>query len=250
MTNVKTVVAASILGLWSCGTHGSQEAAAAGSPPLADVALSFKLDPRLSGPTYGGERWVSPPTYTGARGQDAVDVRAEGVEPGGRPRPVAPDWIASDPELVTVSPEHGARVTIQVKGPGESRVTVACAGLSKELVVRARGAGGTMQVEIEQLATVKAAVAAPARKEPTRPALRRGKERLSYVLGMNLARKARSRGVPVDAALVGRGAEDASAGRATLLGEGEARALLSGAAGRTERGKVALRRTGDDATKE
>ncbi len=46
----------------------SAEKKAADTPTA--IQVSFKLDPRLSGPTYGGERWISPPTYMGANAQD------------------------------------------------------------------------------------------------------------------------------------------------------------------------------------
>src|SRR5574342_139624 len=61
-------------------TEGSAPAAA-----LTRINVSFKLDPRLSGPTYGGERWVSPATYMGASAQDAVEVRARTVDARGAP---------------------------------------------------------------------------------------------------------------------------------------------------------------------
>src|SRR5439155_27115962 len=57
-------------------------------PPAAaaqsGIRVTFKLDPRLSGPTYGGERWVSPQTYSGANAQDAVEARVFAVDDKGR----------------------------------------------------------------------------------------------------------------------------------------------------------------------
>jgi hypothetical protein len=139
-------------------------------PAPLELVLAFKLDPRLSGPTYGGERWVSPPTYMGASGQDQVEVRVEGVTQGGGRKSVTPDWTTSDPSLVTITPTHGARVTIGVKRPGESRVTVSAPGVSKELIVTAREAGGVLLVQIVQLpTTATGAIGAPARASaPTR----------------------------------------------------------------------------------
>ncbi len=46
---------------------------------LAAIQISFKLDPRLTDSTYGGERWVSPRTYTGA---NAPDQGARGYTKG------------------------------------------------------------------------------------------------------------------------------------------------------------------------
>src|SRR5512139_3775537 len=93
----------------------SPAAPAAPASPLAGLAISFKLDPRLAGGTYGGERWVSATTYTGAAAQDTVDARVEGTDARGRPVKISPRWTPSDPEMVIVSPEEGSSVRITVK---------------------------------------------------------------------------------------------------------------------------------------
>lgn len=124
---------------------GDGKAAAA-----ARLLVSFKLDPRLLGPTYGGERWVSPPTYSGAAAQDTVEARASAIGADGRPVKVTFEWTASDPDLVTVSPRHGEQVQIAVKRAGESAVTVTSGEASRKLVVKASRTNGIWQVSITQ----------------------------------------------------------------------------------------------------
>jgi hypothetical protein len=115
------------------------------------IAFSFKLDPLLGGGTYGGEVWVSPVTYTGAVGQSAVVVRAGAVDANGSETSISPDWIASDPAMVTVSPTRGDQVTLTVLGPGDSTVVVMAGDLSRQLRIRAtERSGGGVQLEIAQ----------------------------------------------------------------------------------------------------
>jgi FKBP-type peptidyl-prolyl cis-trans isomerase FklB len=81
--------------------------AAVPASDLRDIKMSFKLDPRLTRGRYMGDRWVSPPTYTGVRQEGkeyAVEARAEGLDAKGRPMRISPEWIPSDPGMVTVSP--------------------------------------------------------------------------------------------------------------------------------------------------
>jgi FKBP-type peptidyl-prolyl cis-trans isomerase FklB len=115
---------------------------------LSGIQISFKLDPRLSGPTYGGEHWVSPLTYTGVTAQDTVEVRIEGIGPKGQPVKISPKWTPSDPEMVTVSPEEGSSVKITVKRAGESSLKVTAQGVSRDLSIKAETKGGAIQVSI------------------------------------------------------------------------------------------------------
>jgi hypothetical protein len=119
-------------------------------PAAAKIQVVFKLDPRLLGPTYGGERWVSPPTYTGAAAQDTVEARASAVDARGTPTKTSIDWSASDPEMVTVSPPRGEQVKIAVKRAGESTVTLKAGGASRKLTVKAVQKNGIWQVTIFQ----------------------------------------------------------------------------------------------------
>ena len=118
--------------------------------PAGVIQLSFKLDPRLSGATYGGERWVSPPTYQGSTGQNTVEAKGSLVDAGGRPTRGSIEWKPSDPEMVAVSPVRGERVTITVKRVGESSLTLTSGTVSRKLSVKAVERNGARQVTITQ----------------------------------------------------------------------------------------------------
>jgi hypothetical protein len=128
---------------------GAGEAAPAIASPVT-ITFSFKLDPRVLGPTYGGERWVSPRTFTGATAQDTVEARAQAVDARGRRLAVVPAWTPSDPEMMTVSPARGEQVRITVKRPGESSLVVTAGGASGKLTVKAVEASGSLRVDISQ----------------------------------------------------------------------------------------------------
>ena len=138
--------------------------AAPAAPPPAAAATGvrlkvlFKLDPALSGGTYGGEHWVSPPTFTNAvqGGKKAtVDAMVEGVDSRGAPVRIGPTWTAADPSMVVVSPvSPGAtdRVQIAVTRSGETTLTIEALGVSRVLRITAESlAGGKgLQVKISQ----------------------------------------------------------------------------------------------------
>src|SRR5689334_19249650 len=142
------------------GCQAAKPGASAGNPDaisLATFRFLFKLDPRLAGGTYGGERWVSPPTYSIAtqRGPEStVEIKVEGVDSKGKPVRIHPKWSASDPQMVTVSPVSANRqdhIRIAIKRPGESKLEVTAEDLLKELVVRAKPVGTTsLQIEVVQ----------------------------------------------------------------------------------------------------
>lgn len=116
-------------------------------PPTgtATIAVAFMLDPRLQGGTYGGEVWVSPATYQGIVGQNVVETQAHGIDGTGALTDAIPEWIASDPGMVSVSPARGTRVTITVTRTGESTLTVSAGAMSKDLLVRATSQGGVVE---------------------------------------------------------------------------------------------------------
>ncbi len=118
----------------------------------AGIKVSFKLDPRLHGPTYGGELWVSPSTYFGASAQETVEARVEVIDAGGRQTKISPTWTPSDPEMLEVSPTQGNAVKITVKRAGQSSVKVVSQGISRKLFIKATATheGKVMQVEITQ----------------------------------------------------------------------------------------------------
>ncbi len=117
---------------------------------VAKIQVSFKLDPRLAGPTYGGDRWVSPPTYTGASAQNTVEAMARAVDAGGRPTKASVEWTSSDPDMVTASPPRGEQVKITVRRAGKSSLTVVSGGASRNLTVEAAQTKGVWHLSISQ----------------------------------------------------------------------------------------------------
>lgn len=130
-----------------------EPAAAAAATALADIKVSFKLDPRLTRSLYMGDRWVSPPTYTRLQEPGKalrVDARVEGIDARGRKMPVSPAWLVSDPDMVAIVPGEGNAVSITVMRPGESRLEVAAAGISREFLIRAKPGKDALQVDISR----------------------------------------------------------------------------------------------------
>jgi hypothetical protein len=119
---------------------------------LTSITVLFKLDSRMSGPTYGGERWVSPPTFSFAQGgeQLTIEAKAQGVDTKGRPVDISPTWIPADPEMVTVTPGPRNEVKITVKRAGQTSLEVVTQGISKKLSIKAMATheGKALQVEI------------------------------------------------------------------------------------------------------
>jgi len=128
--------------------------ASAPTAAFGDIQVSFKLDPRLLGSTYGGGRWVSPSTYgpiAGVGDTYTVEARAYRVNARGQEAQIIPQWIPADPDRVTVSPGQGNQVTITVKGAGESTLQVTTSnGMSKTLSIKATYQDNVIQVEISQ----------------------------------------------------------------------------------------------------
>jgi len=121
--------------------------------PLEDIRISFKLDPRLSGSTYGGERWIvaTPFTSVAQVGTKAtVEAKVEGVAQNGAPVRASVEWTPADPEMITVASGENSQVKITVHHAGESKLTVASNGVTKQLLVKAKSVGNATQVEISQ----------------------------------------------------------------------------------------------------
>jgi hypothetical protein len=134
------------------GVPGSGAPASPARPAVPRIAVLFKLDPRLHGGTYGGEVWVSPPTYRGAHGQDAVDIRAHHLDAIGQSTVIEPSWSTSDANLLAVEPVQGAATKITVRRAGAGTVTATWGGLSKVLHVtaEANAQGRVVQLAIAQ----------------------------------------------------------------------------------------------------
>jgi hypothetical protein len=133
MTNlIRSIAAALPFLLLTCVIYADQEAVV-----LKDIQISFKLDPRLTRGQYMGDIWISRPTYTGTSGQDTIEAKAEGLDAKGRVISITPEWIPSDPDMVTVSTRQGKDVKLTVRRDGESKLKVTSMGFSKELTIKA-----------------------------------------------------------------------------------------------------------------
>jgi FKBP-type peptidyl-prolyl cis-trans isomerase len=133
--------------------QAAEPGAANSGVPLSDIRVSFKLDPRLSGATYGGERWIASTPFTSLAQvgtQATVEVKADGVAKNGAPIRAAVEWTPADPEMISVAPGENSQVKITVHHAGESKLTVASNGVSKQLLVKAKYVGNATQVEISQ----------------------------------------------------------------------------------------------------
>ena len=214
---------------------------------LTDLQVSFKLDPRLTKGLYMGDRWVSPPTYAGTSGQDTVEARAQGVDAEGRSVSISPQWIAADPEMVTVSPSQGSEVKITLKRAGESRLQVISQGVTKELSIKAAMRNDVLQVQIAQSGVAQppaaqtVAATGPAAASPGRDAsaFKSEKERVSYALGMNYGSALRKAPVEMDPDLLIKGLRDALSASPTLLTDKEMQATLASLKGELKKDKTA-----------
>ena len=125
------------------------------APPVAttNFQVSFKLDPRLLGPTYGGERWVSPSTYgpIAETGKTySVTARAYRIDAKGNALQMTADWTPADSNMVTVSPSQGHEVNITIQRAGETSVQVISGELLTMLSIKAVYKNNIIQVEISQ----------------------------------------------------------------------------------------------------
>jgi hypothetical protein len=132
--------------------NGTAQAAGLGREEPARISVSFKMDPRIATGNYGGERWVSPPTYTrvGEGKACTVEARVQGSDATGRSVSFSPKWTSADPEMVTVTPNDGNQVKILVLRPGQSSVRVISQAVSKELTIKAAYQNNVLRVDISQ----------------------------------------------------------------------------------------------------
>jgi FKBP-type peptidyl-prolyl cis-trans isomerase len=150
-------------------------------------------------------------------------VRAEGVDGAGKPAKISPEWVPSDPEMVTVTPSKGDDVQIKVHRAGESKLEITYQGLSKELEIRAQYVNKFMLFEIGQATAAK--LNAPATEAP--PA-RKTKNDVSYAVGMNLAKALQEQLQEVDVDSLMKGIKDTLLGGKTLMTEEQALTALEG----------------------
>lgn len=119
---------------------------------LADIKISFGPDPRH---TQGSQAANNPASKVGYstvdEGEVTVEARLEGHDAEGLPVAISAAWNPADPATVDVSPAEGNAVTITVRGAGQSNLTVAGPGFSKDLWISATAREGkAIQVDITQ----------------------------------------------------------------------------------------------------
>jgi len=126
-----------------------------GPSQAVGIRVFYRLDPWLISGTYGGGIWVSPPvlgptTQSGAL--FTLETRAHGLGAQGQLVAINPQWIASDPGMVAVSPVQGNEVKITVQQAGQSSLDVTYQGVTQELLIKATFQGDALLVEIHQIA--------------------------------------------------------------------------------------------------
>lgn len=210
-------------------TYGAAQSAPEAAPPAApvavkDIQLSYKRDPRVVDPYRGIKPWATGPKFGGATAQDTVEVRAEGVDSARKPVKINPEWIASDSEMVTVSPSQGDDVKVTMHRAGESKLRITYQGVSKELEIRARYVNKFMLFEIEEATGVK--LAAPSVAEI--PQVHKTKNDVSYAVGMNVAKAMQEQSQEVDVDSLIQGIKDTLYGGKTLMTDAQALAALGG----------------------
>ena len=145
-------LAALIAVLPSGVANAAREAPTPVAASLPAIKVSFKLDPRITRGMYMGDRWVSPPTFTGVQAgkETTVDARVEGIDTGGKLAAASPVWTPEDPDMMRVLPSQGRQVRITVRRAGESALTVTWGKVTRKLTVKATTRDDTIQVEITQ----------------------------------------------------------------------------------------------------
>lgn len=215
------VLAALTLILPARGIHASEEAARPAALTLTDIKVSFQLDPRLTRGLFMGERWVFPPTYVGAGGQDTVMARAEGFDAKGKPVEISAEWVPADPEMVAVSPRQGKEVKITVRRAGQSTLNVASPGFSRELIIKATTKGNALQVEISQGQASAGKPPESGKDTENRKDAGSRKEKVSYSLGYKTGSSLKARSVDLDLDIYVKAFREAFAGDQAAMSDQE-----------------------------
>lgn len=127
------------------------QAAAAAPARAPRLVASFRLDPALTQGIQMGDRWVSPPQFYFAQPgtQFVVQVKAQNVDGRGAHLDVSGDWATTNPEMVAIT--RGADgITLVVREPGESDLTLRAGPDIKTLHVSAERLPDAMRVRITQ----------------------------------------------------------------------------------------------------
>jgi hypothetical protein len=131
---------------------GARQEAANAAARRQPLSIAFRLDPALTQGVFLGERWVSPPSFFFAQPgtQYVVQAKAQTIDGHGDRIDVLADWAPADPEMIAISRGALGEVTVVVRQPGESDLTVSTGSGSKVLHVTASRTDDSMQVNFSQ----------------------------------------------------------------------------------------------------
>lgn len=119
--------------------------------PSPRLVASFRLDPTLTQGLQMGDRWVSPPEFYFAQPgtQFVVQVKAQNLDARGAHLDVAGDWATTNPEMVAITRGPDG-ITLVVREPGESDLTLRAGAGIKSLHISAERLPDSMRVRITQ----------------------------------------------------------------------------------------------------
>jgi hypothetical protein len=115
------------------------------------LAIALRLDPTLTQGLFMGDRWVSPADFHFAQPGSVfvVEAKAQHRDGRGEPHDLAGNWNATNPAMVAIQRDAHA-VTLEIRQPGDSDVTIAAGGETAVLHVHAVQLADSIQVHIRQ----------------------------------------------------------------------------------------------------
>lgn len=119
------------------------------------LAVALRLDPTLTQGMFMGDRWVSPPDFYFAQPGTVFVVQAKAQHRDGRgeAHDFVGNWNATNPRMVEVQRNlqpDGRAITLAIRQPGDSDVTVAAGGETVVLHIHAVQLADSIQVHIRQ----------------------------------------------------------------------------------------------------
>lgn len=119
-------------------------------PAPSAITIAFKLDPRLTTGLHMGTRWVAPARYVVNQRGPLVTLQARTQIAGAGRDPTGAAWLASQPDMVALSPDHGGEVEITVLREGESELVVRQGDAVTKLAIKAARQSGVWRVELSR----------------------------------------------------------------------------------------------------
>ena len=115
------------------------------------LTVALRLDPTLTQGLFMGDRWVAPADFYFAQPGTVFVVQAKAQHRDGRGErhDFAGSWNATNPRMVAIQRDARA-VTLEIRQPGDSDITVSAAGQTLVLHVHAVQLADSIQVHIRQ----------------------------------------------------------------------------------------------------